>query len=618
MNLLSIQEAHDCSCAVSIDGEIIAAGSEERWSGLKGDYGFPKNAVEFCLNHANLKPTELDKVLLCSYNWNPVLTKIKRNANFSVADWVKEQRNYWYTTLFKKDIKINYYNLFSNREDFIYDDFYPMKHLLTGYMDDNEMLEMQKIRRFATAKYLGIEESKIEFVRHEDCHTAYAYYGSHINSYEGRERDCICLTCEGIGDYSNATYSYYLDDVRVEVNSTLDNNLGRLYQYMTLLLGMKPAQHEYKVMGLAPYSNKYEKDKSWQVFKDVMDIDERLCLPTMKERPKDLYFHFREALEGHRFDGIAAAVQNLAEYLGRWWVYRIAERVEKSHLNKIRKLVFSGGVAQNVKMNKVMAETFYDRFPFLTDFSVLPAAGDVSLPIGACYFWNHEQGNRNKPLKDIYLGPDEWESEEVLFDVIEMFGDKYKVGRYYPDNELMLNVRVAKLLSEGKIIARCSGRMEFGHRALGNRSILADPRNPQIVNRLNKAIKRRDFWMPFACTILREWKDLYIEKNYDTKIEDRFMTVAFDTTQVGREKLIAGIHPADYTIRPQVLDREDNEQYYDIISEFSKLTGVGAVLNTSFNLHGEPIVRGAKDALRVFESSDIDFLILGDYLVGKK
>ena len=610
MILMSVQEAHDCSACIFIDGEVIAGGSEERWTGRKGDYGFPKNAVNFCLNFANIKPSEIDKVLLCSYNWNPCLTKIKRNFNFSVQDWVKEQHDYWYPTLFKEGVKVNYHNLFSKREDFVYDDFYPMNHLLTGYMDKEEMQEMQNIRRTAVANYLGIFEDKIEFVRHEDCHTAYAYFGSHINDYEGRDRDCICLTCEGVGDYSNATYSYFLDDERIEVSNTKDCHLGHIYQYVTLLLGMKPNQHEYKVMGLAPYSNKYEKDKSWQVFKDVMDIDEKLCLPTMKDRPKDLYFHFVEALEGHRFDGIAAAVQNLAEYLGRWWVYKIAEKVEKSQLNKIRKLIFSGGVAQNVKMNKVMAETFYLRWPFLTDFSVLPASGDVSLPLGACYFWNHKEGGKNKSLRDVYIGPEVGVDERVFN------FNKYEVDKY--PNSFSLSHKVADLLVEGNIIARCSGRMEFGHRALGNRSILADPRNPLVVNKLNKAVKMRDFWMPFACTVIRDHRDEYIEKSYDTKIEDRFMTVAFDTTEKGGRELIAGIHPADYTIRPQVLDEEDNPGYHEIIRAFGNITGTYALLNTSLNLHSEPIVRGFDDALRVFTSSGIDCLILDKYLLTKR
>jgi len=174
---------------------------------------------------------------------------------------------------------------------------------------------------------------------------------------------------------------------------------------------------------------------------------------------------------------------------------------------------------------------------------------------------------------------------------------------------------VAARLAQGRVVGRCSGRMEFGARALGNRSILADPRSPAMVRVINEKIKNRDFWMPFAPAILQERADKYLAN--PKCLAAPFMTVAFETRDIARQHLAAAIHPADFTARPQLVDRMQNPEFHALIAEFEKLTGVGGVLNTSFNLHGEPIVRSAADAFRVFELTDIDDLWVGDALISK-
>jgi len=616
MKILGIHEAHDASAALLIDGEIVAAAQEERWTGLKGDYGYPKHAIDYCLSKANITPQDLDIVALNgSRGWNPVLTKIKRNANFTVDDWVKEQNEFWKYELgleenfYANEKRENYYDLYKDRKDFKYDDFYPIDHLLNGYMDKSELDEVNSIRKIAAAKALNIPQDKIRGVVHEDCHTAYAYYGGFLNG-----EDVISLTAEGCGDYSNSTLSVYSKKIRgdkIELSFTTENHLAHIYQYITLLLGMKPAQHEYKVMGLAPYASKYEMEKSYPVFRDILEIGRNL-LPVWDKKPRDLYFHFKDALEGHRFDGIAAALQMFTEAILKEWLHEIIDkfREQDATLSRLSKVIFSGGVAQNVKANMAMANLYWCRIPALSAFCVLPAAGDTSSSIGACYQANLEMGGGNKPISNFYLGPDT---------PIKIPKDKYyEYSKAYTVIKAS-NKIIAKLLSEGKIIARCCGRMEFGLRALGNRSILADPRDIRIVKKINEAVKNRDFWMPFAPVILRERAEDYLRcSTMGCKVEDRFMTMAFQTTELAQKEIPAAIHPADFTCRPQVIDREDNPDYYDIVKEFESITGVGALLNTSLNLHGEPICLGAEEAMRVFWLSEIDGIILGDYLLLKK
>ncbi len=596
LSILGIQEAHDASCALMVDGEIVAAAQEERFTGIKGDYGYPEKSIAFCLQQARICGSQIDEVVLASHSWNPVLTKIKRNANFSVDDWVTEQRDYWKPRLFDHK-NPNYYNLFKDRPGFRYDTTYPMDHLLEGYMDPDEMAEMANIRKQAISQRLNIDPARVRTITHEDCHTFYSYFGSPLRG------EVLALTAEGIGDYSNGTASRFSEAGRTELAYTTDNHLGHIYQYITLLLGMKPAQHEYKVMGLAPYANTKELAKSYKVFERILKVDGLNLV--YDQRPKDLYFYFRDALEGHRFDGIAGALQQFVEVnLGKW--------VQScTQATALRRVCFSGGVAQNIKACKSLLE-----LETVEDLYVCPASGDTSLPIGACYFamWEHARKSgldfdSIRPLDNIYLGPEF--SDELIAEVLleQKVSAQFKVSRGVDPAD------IARRIADGNIIARCAGRMEFGLRALGNRSILADPRRPDTVRKINDAIKYRDFWMPFTPSILAEREQDYIVNA--KRVKCPYMTMAFDSTPLARTELIAAMHPADFTVRPQLLEERRNPMYYSILKNFEKLTGVGGILNTSFNLHGDPIVLGPREALHTLHNSDLDALILGDFLISR-
>lgn len=596
--VLGLQEAHDASAAVMVDGKVVSAAQEERFSGLKGDYGYPRQAIAACLKTAGITVADIDEVALATKNWNPVLTKIKRNANFTVDDWVEEQHAFWKPGLLEGK-QVNYYHIYREKPHFRYDETYPMDHLLDGYMDKREMEEMQAIRLQTVARELGVAAEKIRVVTHEDCHSFYAYFSS---PFRGK---VLAVIAEGCGDYSNGNVSVMDQrEGRTELASNFDNHIGHIYQYVCLLLGLKPSQHEYKVMGLAPYANAKELEKSYKVFERVLKVDGLNIV--YDQKPKDLYFHFRERLEGHRFDGIAGAVQKMTERLLCQWV---KNGVRASGLNRV---VFSGGVAQNIKAGKSLME-----LDGVNDIFIPPAAGDTSVSIGACYYstWRHLKNSGGdiemiSPIDHLYLGPEFGRAEtRAAIEARGGFGN-------YDVSEGATAADLARLIADGKIIARCSGRMEFGLRALGNRSIMADPRSHDTVRKINQAIKFRDFWMPFTPSLLKDRADDYIlnPKN----VVSRFMTMAFESTERARRDLIAALHPADFTARPQVMERRENPDYYDLLKEFERLTGVGGILNTSFNLHGLPIVLGPREALYTLENSELDGLFMNGFLVLKK
>ncbi len=595
--ILGIHDGHDASAAVMVDGVIVAAAQEERFSRLKVDCGYPRLAVEACLKTADIDTCQIDHVALSTHKVNPVLTKIKRNANFTVADWVKEQHEFWKPTLLKGS-KVKYYDIFRDRSDFQYEQFYPIDEILNGYKKLEELEKMLAIRKRSIAAHLDIPVHKIQTITHEDCHTFYAYYGSPFRG------ETLTLTAEGSGDYSRATTSIFSQSGRNELSATRDNMLGTIYKYVTLILGMKPTQHEYKVMGLAPYANIKEIEKSYRVFKPILKVDGLNIV--FDKKPPDLYFHLRKELEGHRFDGIAGGLQKFVEALLCEWVRNVIRDTG------LKRVCFSGGVAQNIKAAKRIME-----IDELIDIFICPAAGDTSLSVGACYYamWDYLKNNgcryeNIKPLRHTYLGPSfsDADVEEAL--------RLYEAEKKYRISERVTAEQIADLLCQGKVIGRCSGRMEFGLRALGNRSILADPRKPDTIRKINQAIKFRDFWMPFTPTILAERAQDYIVN--PKGILSPFMTMAFDSTALARKDLIAALHPADFTARPQILDEKHNAEYFQIIKAFEKLTGVGGLLNTSFNLHGEPVVCSPMDALHTFENSALDGLILNNYWIERR
>ncbi len=595
--LLGIHDGHDCSCCLMINGKIVYAAQEERFTKLKNDYGFPKKAIENCLKYTGVKTNDISNVALGTNYLNPVLSKLKRNANFSIENWIEEQDLFWSPKIFKKK-KVSYWDIFKNNKKEFHDKHYNYKGIIKSYMSKNEMNIFRQRRIEKIAEFLKIDEKKVKIVTHEDCHKYYAYY------FFGHNKDGICVTAEGIGDYSNGSVSTIKKNKIKEISHNTENHLGHIYQYITLLLSLKPTHHEYKVMGLAPYASEYEVAKCYKVFSEVLKIKNLNVV--FNKKPKDLYFHFKEKFRYSRFDGIAGGLQKFLEVTLEKWFTNI---VKKTNLKNI---YFCGGVAQNIK-----AGLYLSKNNKINKIYIPPAAGDTTISLGAAYKLRHNHCIENKldinknikEIENLYLG------NEIYDDDLKKYINKNKLQKKY---KIKLNVTVkeiAKELVKGNIIGRCSGRMEFGLRSLGNRSILCDPRYYKNIHKINSKIKKRDFWMPFTPTIL----DIDFKKycKNPKNLESRFMSMAFDTTKKGQDSLQAAIHPADFTARPQMLRKKDNLEYYKIIKEFRKLTGVGALLNTSLNLHGLPVVENIKDAFNVFNKSDLDILIINNTLIKK-
>ena len=273
--------------------------------------------------------------------------------------------------------------------------------------------------------------------------------------------------------------------------------------------------------------------------------------------------------------------------------------------NWYKNVVMSGGVAQNIKANQKITE-----LNKLEQLFIPPGPSDESISIGAAFLeYQKTKDSNENTITSAYMGIS-FNDLQVKEAIDNFESQMWRVKQTSPNE-------VAQFLAKGDIIARFGiDQMEFGARALGNRSIIADPRNLQTLHKINKYVKMRDFWMPFAPSILEERMKDYIYN--DKNIEGRFMAIGFNTTALARKEIPAGIHPFDKTARPQIVTKKDNPGYHELIKSFEKLTGIGALLNTSFNIHGEPIVGTPYDALDTFKRSGIQHLLLGNWLISKK
>ena len=476
---------------------------------------------------------------------------------------------------------------FNNAKEY-FDFSYLTDEVLADEKQDIQLYRNEEARKLSS--HLGIEKEKVEFLDHHTCHAYYSYFGSPF-----RGDDCIVLTMDGWGDGRNQTVWQVSEDKFTFLADSNQNDLGRIYKLATLLLGMRPDEHEFKVMGLAAYAKKSYVAKAKQVIEDICTVEGIRIVS--KNRPKDLYSYLKKGWETHRFDNIAGAVQDYTEEIASKLVRNIVKQTG------IRKIVVGGGIAMNIKMNKVISELDEVEAMF-----VCGSSGDESLSIGGCYLMNSKQES-NRPLANLYLGFD-------IKDEIEDI-DFSKYACEFIVTQDVDHTYVAGLLAQGEIVSVIRGKAEFGARALGNRSILADPRQRESVQKINEAIKNRDFWMPFALSILKEHSEDYIMN--PKGLESPFMAISLDVRPDKFQEIIAGTHPYDKTVRPQFIVESEAPEYHHLVNEFKALTGIPAVLNTSFNLHGEPIVDTISDAIRTFRMSGLDHLYIDDrVLISKK
>ena len=595
MNVLSIHWGKCSGCSIIIDNEIKFATSEERFSRIKSDESYPKRAIEEALKFCKINPDELDKVLIAA-NRVPFIPPLLRvYSKFSLKDHLKLMEEYWYPKLIKNE-PVKMIDLFRDRIDtnrfpfdqpFVKDlDFEKIEQI--QYNKDNDK-NISNFFKKTISKHLEIEQEKIIHVEHDTCHGSYGFYGSPI-----RENNTLIITGDAWGDDTSGTIAIYdsknNEIKRVKEYDHKDFQLARIYRYTTLLLRMIPNEHEYKVMGLAPYYNGKMIQEVEKVYDKMLKIN-GLDFEFNSEI-KDIYQYLKENLNEFRFDHIAAGIQLFSEkILVEWFTNALKEYNSNS-------IVFSGGVSLNIKANLMIS-----KIENLKKFFVCGGGGDETLPIGACYHYAEQQKIEPKPLESLYLGT----NAEYTDNEIKIFDD-YKVNKFENIEQ------VIDLVLENKILATCRGRAEMGPRSLGNRSILADPRETSNIQKINTAIKNRDFWMPFSPIVLSEYQSELIDN--PKKLESPHMTIAFETVD-GERKIPAAIHQADKTARPQLLKKEVNPQLWGLIKGFYDKTGVPSLLNTSFNLHGEPIVNNIHDALHVFENSKLDVLWLDRHIIQK-
>ena len=589
MYILGINDGHNSSATIFYNGNLLCAISEERLSRKKNEYGFPLRAINYCLKVAKIQKKEINYVAVGTLNLPPKYFFVKRNTTFTVDDYLKEQNQYWYPKIYKKN-NPKYLKIFKDKIQSKKKIFYNMKNI----KNEDDTAGMLIARRSGISKFLGIDEKKINFYDHHTCH---AYYGLYAKGDFNKKS--IVVTADGGGDGSNGTIWIYNKNSFKQVYKTNICNIGRMYRYATLSLGFKPTEHEYKIMGLAGYGLKNNKYYNYanSIYESTLDL--KGINYFYKFKPKDNYFYFKDKLKNQRFDTISYAIQNNTEKLLTKWFNNIYKKYG------ISDFIFSGGVAQNIKASKKILS-----LKGIKSLFVPPGPGDESISIGAAYFLISKKLKlKNKKITSMinpYVGSS---------------FDKKDLKFIYKNSKLKVrkvnNKIVAKILNQGFPVARFStNKSEFGPRALGNRSIVASPKDPQIIHHINESIKIRDFWMPFAPSIIStDINKLLINKKNSFP---NFMTTSLDSTKFAKINIPGALHPFDRTSRPQVVFKKYNEDYYNLISEFKKISGVGCLLNTSFNIHGEPIVNSPNDAVKTLIKTDLKYLLIDNLLISKK
>jgi carbamoyltransferase len=580
--ILGISETHCATAAVLRDGEIVGCASEERFSRLKNDAGYPRQAVDALLRELGLRPADLDLVALAG-------------ARAAGREWMNR-------VLHDEAYARQYYGVQLRAPSRLRRRARKLGARLGMAAPAPGKYPLTAAERLGfVADHLGIGADRIVALDHHTCHAAAAYFGAPFGG-----APALVLTNDNSGDGLCATASTGSGSAlrRHEATPSAPGSLGSFYSFVTLLLGMKFGEHEYKVMGLAPYAEARPVERAAAAFRDVFDlVEDAPCRFAWKKR-EPRYRLLAEASLGLRFDAVAGGAQRLLEEALLRWARLMRQRYGGD------RLALGGGVFMNVKANMLLAGE-----EWLRELFVFPSCGDESNAIGAAYLGYLQLCQQRglppapRPFGPAYLGPaiDDDEVNALVRDL----GARHRVS----EPERMAE-RIADLLVTDGVVARCAGRMEFGARALGNRSILANPADQRGVGRINRMIKHRDFWMPFAPTILREREADYLVN--PKGLASPYMMLAFPTNPKHRDEIVAAIHPFDFTARAHILDEAWNPDYYRIIREFERRTGIGAVLNTSFNLHGEPLVGSPADALDTFERSGLTHLALGRFLISKK
>ena len=555
-----------------LDNKVEAYVEEERLIRVKHAAGaFPIKSIEYVLKASGVEIDELDHI---AQAWDCH----KYDNGIMAAHY--EQMNQEYPT---------------NDEDRAY-----QQKLLNNFCSENQKsIILNNLKQF----YGERKFPEISFVNHHLAHACTAFFNS------GMEESLV-LNIDGSGE--ETTTSWWLGkgqklELLKEVQTP--HSLGWLYSAITEFLGFRAYDGEYKVMGLAAYGKHSE--EIWDKMSQMLQYDDAGAFridPMIFIRGKHSYSnYFSDQLVEHF--GVQPRTENAA--IEQWYkdcayaAQKLLEETVKQMLqfwiNKtgVKKLCISGGVGLNVKMNGRIWES-----DMIDDFFIYPICSDAGSSIGAAMALRYQlKGLENQRLNQVYLGP-EYSDAEIK---------KYLQNCKIPFQEVKgIEKTVADLVSQGKIVAWFQGRMEGGPRSLGARSIIADPRDPKAKDKVNEVIKYREIWRPFCPAMTVEGGKKYLSKyNYDP-----FMITTFTATECAKDEIPSAVH-IDNTSRPQIVEENSNPRFYKMIQEFNKITGVPVVLNTSFNIKGEPTVCSPYDAIRTFYSTGLDTLAIENILIHK-
>jgi len=586
MNILGIScFYHDSAACLVQDGGIIAAAQEERFSRKKHDFNFPIHSINWCLSKAGISVKDLDIIVFYEkpfIKFERILETALTYAPTGISQFIQAmplwlKQKLWIPEIIRKELN-----------------------------------------------YSG----KILFSGHHESHAASAFYPSPF-------KEAAFLTMDGVGEWETISFGVGRDNsLDMQYDLRFPHSLGLLYSAFTYYAGFKVNSGEYKLMGLAPYGEpKYadlirdklidlKDDGSFKLNMDYFGYCNSLRMINHRfERLFGAPARKPEAKIAQRDMDIAASIQKVTEEI----ILKISRHVQK--VTGQDKLCLAGGVALNCVGNgKILREG-----PF-KEIWIQPASGDAGAALGAALLiWYKYLGNKRNVdgvsdlQKTSLLGPD-YSSEEIG-KFLDQEGAPYRKLSVGEIPEV-----IADLIAKGNVMGWFQGRLEFGPRALGSRSIIGDARNPEMQSKMNLKIKYRESFRPFAPTVLREkvseWFELDKESPYmllvaPVKNEKRLKSArqsfaqGFEKLRISRSEIPAVTH-VDYSARVQTVKREDNPLYYDTINAFYKKTGCPVVINTSFNVRGEPLVLSPEDAFRCFMRTEMDYLIMGDFLLDKK
>ena len=583
---------HDSAACILKDGKIIAAAQEERFTRKKHDPSYPKNAIEYVLSHADIQLSKVDKIVFFE---KPFL-KFERLLETYVAFapkgfnsftkamplWIREK-------LFQKNFLFN-----------------KLKEHDENYKSDENIF----------------------FSDHHLSHAASAFFPSPFE-------EAIVLTADGVGEWATTTVAIGKgNNLEIKKEIHFPHSLGLLYSAFTYFTGFKVNSGEYKLMGLAPYGKPIYEDKVKKLI-DIKDdgsfrLDQKYFnyatgLTMTNKKFDDLFGHKprnpqKEKINQFHMD-IAASIQKVTEDI----MIKLAKSIREEF--KINNLCLAGGVALNCVANgKILKEKIFDKI------WIQPASGDAGGSLGAALaLWYIEDDNKrlvnlDDEMQGSYLGK-EFSQKEIKEELASL-GANFEILNY--DN---LIDKTADLISNGKALGWFQGRMEFGPRALGSRSIIGDPRSDSMQKNLNLKVKYRESFRPFAPSIIKEdlseWFDLKVDSPYmllvaninkNKKIEmtnEQQKLFGIDKLNVKRSEIPAVTH-VDYSARIQTVSEKTNKCFYDLISKFKEITGCPILINTSFNVRGEPIVNTPTDAFNCFMGTELDYLIIGNCILDKK